>query len=172
MDERGHVAADQVDSLEHILLSGLGKRSGRAFIISTSAANDAHPFSVWLDQEQDGVYRQEHRPPPGLPVDNLDSLIEANPGASQGIGQSLNWLQAQARRAVSRGGSKFASFRLYNRNERVSDETRDVLLTVAPPNRPLTGCRRAPKVNLWWRRCGDSGAASERRRDHPTTPFL
>ncbi len=37
MDERGHWQADQGDALEHALLSGLGKRGGRALIISTSA---------------------------------------------------------------------------------------------------------------------------------------
>lgn len=130
MDERGHWAADQGDALEHALLSGLGKRGGRALIISTSAANDAHPFSVWLDQDTLGVYRQEHRPVAGLPADDLASLKEANPGAVAGIGSSLDWLQGQARRAIARGGSTLTSFRLYNRNERVSGETRDVLLTV------------------------------------------
>lgn len=44
MDERGHWAADQGDALEHALLSGLGKRGGRALIISTSAADDATRF--------------------------------------------------------------------------------------------------------------------------------
>ena len=130
MDERGHWTADQGDTLEHALLSGLGKRGGRALIISTSAADDAHPFSVWLDQEQAGVYRQEHRPAPGLPADDLDSLRQANPGAAAGIGASLEWLQGQARRAIARGGSTLTSFRLYNRNERISGESRDVLLTV------------------------------------------
>ena len=130
MDERGHWEDAKGDDLEHALLSGLGKRGGRALIISTSAASDAHPFSVWLDQEQEGVYRQEHRPPPGLPADDLDSLKEANPGAELGIGSSREWLQAPARRAIARGGSTLTSFRLYNRNERVSAETRDVLLTV------------------------------------------
>ncbi|MBI1416076.1 MAG: terminase [Limimaricola sp.] len=130
MDERGHWAKDQGDALEHALLSGMGKRGGRALIISTSAADDAHPFSVWLDQDQPGVYRQEHRPAPGLPADDIASLKEANPGAEFGIGSNLEWLQGQARRAIARGGSTLTSFRLYNRNERVSAETRDVLLTV------------------------------------------
>ncbi|SHK36061.1 Phage terminase-like protein, large subunit, contains N-terminal HTH domain [Shimia gijangensis] len=130
MDERGHWAADQGDTLEHALLSGIGKRGGRALIISTSAPDDAHPFSVWLDETQEGVYVQEHRPSPGLPADDLASLKEANPGAAHGIGSSLEWLRGQARRAIARGGSTLTSFRLYNRNERVSGETRDVLLTV------------------------------------------
>ncbi len=130
MDERGHWQADKGDDLEHALLSGLGKRGGRALIISTSAATDAHPFSVWLDEDTPGVYRQEHRPPPGLPADDLESLKLANPGAVAGIGSSIEWLQGQARRAIARGGSTLTTFRLYNRNERVSGETRDVLLTV------------------------------------------
>lgn len=130
MDERGHWPEGKGDDLEHALLSGLGKRGGKALIISTSAPNDAHPFSVWLDEEQPGVYRQEHRAAPGLPADDIDSLRAANPGAEHGIGSSLEWLQMQARRAIKRGGSTLTSFRLYNRNERVSGEARDVLLTV------------------------------------------
>jgi phage terminase large subunit-like protein len=129
MDERGHWQADQGDALEQALLSGLGKRAGRALIISTSAPDDAHPFSVWLDHVQSGVYRQEHRPSPGLPADDLESLKEANPGAVHGIGSSIEWLQGQAERAIARGGSTLTAFRLYNRNERVSGESRDVLLT-------------------------------------------
>lgn len=130
LDERGHWQKDQGDALEHALLSALGKRNGRALIISTSAPDDAHPFSKWLDEEQAGVYRQEHRPAPGLPADDVASLLMANPGAEHGIGASLEWLQAQARRAIARGGSALTTFRLYNRNERVSGETRDLLLTV------------------------------------------
>jgi phage terminase large subunit-like protein len=130
MDERGHWERDKGDALEHALLSGCGKRGGRALIISTSAADDAHPFSKWLDDDQPGVYRQEHRPAPGLPADDVESLLVANPGSSHGIGASLEWLEAQARRAIARGGSTLTSFRLYNRNERVSGETRDLLLTV------------------------------------------
>lgn len=130
MDERGHWEADKGDALEHALLSGLGKRSGRALIISTSASDDAHPFSKWLDEPPEGTYVQEHRPAPGLPADDLESLALANPGAKYGIGSSIQWLQAQARRAISRGGTALTSFRLYNRNERVSGENRDVLLTL------------------------------------------
>src|SRR3546814_17151383 len=85
MDERGHWPLDQGDALEHALLSGLGKRGGRALIISTSAPDDAHPFSKWLDEEQAGVYRQEHRPATGLPADDVESLLLANPGAKHGI---------------------------------------------------------------------------------------
>lgn len=130
LDERGHWARDQGDELEHAILSALGKRGGRALIISTSAPDDAHPFSKWLDDEQASVYAQDHRPAPGLPADDLASLLIANPGAKHGIGSSVEWLKAQARLAITRGGSTLTSFRLYNRNERVSGESRDVLLTV------------------------------------------
>ena len=129
LDERGHWALDKGDALEHALLTGLGKRGGRALIISTSAADDSHPFSRWLDEPQEGVFIQEHRPAPSLPADDRDSLLVANPGARIGIGASVEWLEAQGRRAIQRGGSTLASFRLYHRNERVSAENRDVLLT-------------------------------------------
>lgn len=130
LDERGHWALDRGDELEHALLSGLGKRGGRALLISTSASDDAHPFSRWIDDPVPGSYVQEHRPAPGLPADDRESLLVANPGAEHGIGGSLNWLEAQARRAIARGGSSLTSFRLYNRNERVSGECRDLLITV------------------------------------------
>lgn len=129
LDERGHWDAAKGDELEAALLSGLGKRSGKALIISTSAADDSHPFSTWCDVAQEGVYIQEHRPAPGLPADDLASIKEANPGAVAGIGADLKWLQAEARRAIRRGGSTLTNYRLFNRNERVADETRDVLLT-------------------------------------------
>lgn len=130
MDERGHWPLDRGDELEAALMTGLGKRRGKALLISTSAPDDAHPFSRWLDQPPPGTYVQEHRPPPGLPADDRDSILIANPGAEHGVGASVEWLQASARRAIARGGSTLAGFRLYHRNERVSAETRDVLLTV------------------------------------------
>jgi phage terminase large subunit-like protein len=129
LDERGHWERDRGDELEHALLSGLGKRGGRALIISTSAADDTHPFSRWLDDPPPGTFAQEHRPPPGLPADDLESLLIANPGADHGIGATAEWLQSAARRAIARGGSALQTFRLYNRNERVSGECRDLLLT-------------------------------------------
>ena len=129
LDERGHWPLEKGDELEAALLSGLGKRGGRALIISTSAADDTHPFSKWIDDPLPGTYVQEHRPPPGLPADDVPSLLEANPGALHGIGSSLEWLQATAGRAIARGGSSLSSFRLYNRNERISDESRDSLIT-------------------------------------------
>ena len=130
LDERAHWKAGRGEDLEHALLSGLGKRSGRALIISTSADSDAHPFSVWLDNPEPGVYLQEHRADPGLPADDRASLLAANPGSEHGIGSSIEWLQGQARRAIARGGSTLQSFRLFNRNERVSGEDRDSLITL------------------------------------------
>ena len=130
MDERGHWPLDRGDELEAAILSGLGKRGGRALMISTSAADDAHPFSRWLDDPLPLTYVQEHRPPPGLPADDRESLLLANPGCPFGVGASLEWLEGQARRAIARGGSSLTSFRLYNRNERVSGESRDLLITL------------------------------------------
>lgn len=130
LDERGHWALDRGDELEHALLSGLGKRGGRAFLISTSASDDTHPFSRWIDDPLPGTFVQEHRPAPGLPADDRDSLLIANPGAVHGIGSSIDWLESQAKRAIARGGSTLTSFRLYNRNERVSGEARDMLVTL------------------------------------------
>src|SRR3546814_17203161 len=125
MDERGHWPLDQGDALEHALLSGLGKRGGRALIISTSAPDDAHPFSKWLDEEQAGVYRQEHRPAPGLPADDVESLLLANPGAKHCLGASLAWPPAPAPRAITRGGHTLAPFRPHNRTvRRQTDERR------------------------------------------------
>lgn len=130
MDERGHWPDDKGDDLEAALLSGLGKRAGRCLMISTSAANDTHSFSQWLDTPPDGCYAQEHRPAPGQPADDMDSIIEANPGAKSGIGSTPKWLQEQAQRAIARGGSALSSYRLFNRNERVSGERRDMLLDI------------------------------------------
>lgn len=130
LDERGHWPLAQGDELEAALLTGLAKRDGRALIISTSASSDAHPFSMWLDREAPGVYRQEHRPEPGLPADDVASLIEANPGAKHGIGPSLDRLKADAALALERGGSALSRFRLLSRNERVQEDNRDVLLSL------------------------------------------
>ncbi len=130
MDERAAWEREKGDSLENAILSGLGKRDGRAIIISTSAPDDANTFSRWLDDPPPGTYVQEHRPPMGLPADDMDSLLIANPGAAEGIGSTPEWLVAQARRAIARGGSALSSFRNLNRNERISTEDRSVLVTV------------------------------------------
>ena len=100
MDERGHWQSDKGDALEQALLTGLGKRGGKALLISTSAPDDTHPFSRWIDNPPPGAYVQEHRPAPGLPADDLASIIQANPGAEYGVGASIEWLQASARRAI------------------------------------------------------------------------
>jgi phage terminase large subunit-like protein len=130
LDERAAWEREKGDLLENAILSGLGKRDGKALIISTSAPDDANTFSRWLDEPPPGTYVQEHRPPFGLPADDAESLLIANPGSAEGIGASLEWLQAQARRAIARGGSALSSFRNLNRNERVSTEDRSVLVTV------------------------------------------
>lgn len=130
LDERAAWEREKGDTLENAILSGLGKRDGRALIISTSAPDDANTFSRWLDEPPPGTFVQEHRPPFGLPADDAESLLIANPGAREGIGASLDWLQAQARRAIARGGSALSSFRNLNRNERVSSEDRSVVVTV------------------------------------------
>lgn len=130
LDERAAWEREKGDLLENAILSGLGKRNGKALIISTSAPDDANTFSKWLDEPPPGTFVQEHRPPFGLPADDLDSLLIANPGAAEGIGASADWLMAQARRAIARGGSALSSFRNLNRNERVSTEDRSVLITI------------------------------------------
>jgi len=130
LDERAAWEKEKGDTLENAILSGLGKRAGRALIISTSAPDDTNTFSRWMDEPPPGCFVQEHRPSPGLPADDLDSLLIANPGAAEGIGASAEWLVAQARRAIARGGSALSSFRNLNRNERVASDDRSVLLTV------------------------------------------
>lgn len=130
LDERAAWEREKGDALENAILSGLGKRNGKALIISTSAPDDANTFSRWMDEPPPGTYVQEHRPPFGLPADDRESLLIANPGAIEGIGASLEWLQAQARRAIARGGTALSSFRNLNRNERVSTDDRSVLITV------------------------------------------
>ncbi|MGR3545828.1 MAG: terminase large subunit domain-containing protein [Roseovarius sp.] len=130
LDERAAWEREKGDNLENNILSGLGKKGGRALIISTSAPDDANTFSRWMDVPPPGTYVQEHRPPMGLPADDLDSLLIANPGAVEGIGATPDWLVSQARRAIARGGSALSSFRNLNRNERVSSEDRSVLVTV------------------------------------------
>ncbi|KAA8616319.1 terminase [Salipiger aestuarii] len=173
MDERAAWEREKGDNLENAILSGLGKRDGKALIISTSAPDDANTFSRWLDEPPPGTYVQEHRPSFGLPADDLDSLLIANPGAVEGIGSSPEWLVAQARRAIARGGSALSSFRNLNRNERVSTEDRSVLVTVdewlaaevAPEDLPardgecvlgvdLGGSRSMSAAAAYWPRTG------------------
>lgn len=173
LDERAAWEREKGDNLENAILSGLGKRDGRALIISTSAPDDANTFSRWLDEPPPGTYVQEHRPEPGLPPDDLDSLLVANPGAVEGIGSTPEWLVAQARRAIARGGSALSSFRNLNRNERVAADDRSVLVTVdewlaaevAPDDLPerdgpvvlgvdLGGSRSMSAAALYWPETG------------------
>jgi len=130
LDERAAWEREKGDNLENAILSGLGKRDGKALIISTSAPDDTNTFSRWMDEPPPGSYVQEHRPEAGLPPDDLESLLIANPGARQHIGATPDWLVAQAKRAIARGGSALSSFRNLNRNERVASDDRSVLVTI------------------------------------------
>lgn len=173
LDERAAWERQKGDDLENAILSGLGKRDGKALIISTSAPDDANTFSRWLDEPPPGTYVQEHRPDFGLPADDLESLLVANPGSKEGIGSTPAWLQAQAQRAISRGGSALSSFRNLNRNERVASDDRSVLVTVdefmasevAPDDLPprdgpcvlgvdLGGSRSMSAAALYWPHTG------------------
>lgn len=145
MDERGFWPDDKGDRLESALLSALGKKNGRACMLSTSASTDSHSFSRWLDEKTPGVYTQEHRAPDGCAPDSLEALKEANPAAAAGVGVSLDWLQAEARRCIARGSSTLSNFRLFNLNQRVADEDRQMLIStdewlaceVGPDDLPL-----------------------------------
>jgi phage terminase large subunit-like protein len=130
MDERAAWPEPKGSTLENALLTGALKRAGRTLIISTSAATDAHPFSRWLDDETEGVYRQEHRAPATSQPDDLKAIKAANPGARYGIGPKLSDLQTAARRAMSRGGSSLAAYRLLHLNERISDSTNEPLVNL------------------------------------------
>lgn len=129
-DEIGHWAEPKGSELFASLESGIGKRQGKMLLISTSASTDSHLFSQLLDNPPSRTFKIEHRPPPGMPLDDMDGLRQANPGAEYGIGAPLSWLKEQAERAIARGGSAAANFRLYNLNQRVSADSREMLLTV------------------------------------------
>lgn len=129
-DERAAWRAGRGEEMEAALLTGIGKRDGRMLIISTSAPDDANPFSQWCDNPPTACYVQEHRPSPNLDADDYDSLMIANPGSVEGIGAKPEWLQQQAQQAMQRGGATLASFRNLHRNERVAAEGRDVLVQV------------------------------------------
>jgi phage terminase large subunit-like protein len=130
LDERGHWLDERGDALEAAITSAAGKRAGRVLVISTSAASDAHAFSKLLDEPGEGVFVREYRAPDDLAPDDLEAIRAANPGAVEGIGSSEEWLQAAARRALARGGSALSNFRLYHLNQRVSHESRAVLISV------------------------------------------
>lgn len=128
-DERGHWAP-KGDDVEAAILSGISKRGGRYCMISTSAPDDNHEFSRWLDDPPEGTYTQEHRAPDGMPLDDAQGLIAANPGCQSGVGPQLPELQKAARRAIARGGFAELQFRLYVLNQRVPSDNRMVVLTV------------------------------------------
>lgn len=130
LDERGHWLDERGDALEAAITSAAGKRQGRVLVISTSAASDTHAFSKLLDEPGDGVFVREYRAPIDLAPDDIEAIRAANPGAVEGIGSSEEWLVAAARRAIARGGSALSSFRLYHLNQRVSHESRAVLISV------------------------------------------
>jgi phage terminase large subunit-like protein len=129
-DERAAWRPGRGEEMEAALLTSLGKRDGRMVMLSTSAPDDANSFSQWCDRPPTGCYVQEHRPAPGLPADDYDSLMLANPGAVEGIGARPDWLVRQAQQAMERGGTALASFRNLHRNERVAAEGRDMLVAL------------------------------------------
>lgn len=128
-DERGFWPI-KGDELEETILSSLAKRQGRYAMISTSAPDDTHEFSKWLDEPGEGTYCQEHRAPDGLPLDDKQALLAANPGALSGVGPQLPDLLKSARRAIQRGGYAEQKFRLLVLNQRVPSDDRAVVLTV------------------------------------------
>lgn len=130
LDERAAWMASRGAELEAALLTSLGKRGGRAIIISTSAPDDGNDFSRWLDTPPSGTYVQEHRAAEGLPADDWPSLLDANPGSPEGIGATREWLLAAARQAMERGGAALAHFRNLHRNERVNTESRGALIDI------------------------------------------
>jgi phage terminase large subunit-like protein len=129
-DEIGHWDEAKGGALFAALESGIGKRQGKMLLISTSASDDTHMFSQFLDEPPSKSFVMELRPEPNLPLDDVGSLKLANPGAEHGIGAPLDWLIEQAQRATKRGGSAAANFRLYNRNERTATDERELLLRV------------------------------------------
>lgn len=129
-DEFGHWHPEKGMQLHAALETSAGKRGAKMVIISTSASDDAHPFSQMLDNPPPQSFIIECRAPLGMPADDLDGIKAANPGSEFGIGPSLDWLTAQARVAIQRGGQALTGFRLYSLNQRVSDVGKAQLLTV------------------------------------------
>ncbi|WP_254433647.1 terminase TerL endonuclease subunit [Paracoccus yeei] len=166
-DEFGHWSPDKGMQLHAALETSAGKRRAKTIIISTSASDDAHPFSQMLDNPPPHSFIIECRAPLGQPADDLDGIKAANPGAEHGIGPSLEWLQQQARVAIQRGGQALTGFRLYSLNQRVSDVGKAQLVTAdewqacevtdLPPREgdciiglDLGGSRSMSAVALYW----------------------
>ena len=166
-DEFGHWHPDKGMQLHAALETSAGKRRAKTIVISTSASDDAHPFSQMLDNPPPHSFISECRAPLGQPADDLDGIKAANPGAEHGIGPSLQWLQDQARVAIQRGGQALTGFRLYSLNQRVSDVGKAQLVTAdewqacevtdLPPREgdciiglDLGGSRSMSAVALYW----------------------
>lgn len=128
LDERAAWMDSRGAELEAAILTSLGKRNGKAAIISTAAPNDQNAFSQWCDNPPEGAYVQVHAAEPGHPADELEGILAANPGTPHGIGPDLKWLQRAARQAMRRGGPALAAFKNLHRNERTSIEAREVLI--------------------------------------------
>jgi phage terminase large subunit-like protein len=129
LDERAAWMPSRGAELEAAILTSLGKRGGRCAIISTSAPDDGNDFSRWLDTPPSGTYAQEHRAADlGCAPDDAEALLQANPGCAEGIGATLDWLQAAGRQAAERGGAALAHFRNLHLNQRVNAEARAVLI--------------------------------------------
>lgn len=129
-DERGHWELERGDLAESVHMTGAAKVGGKVLMISTSSENDLHTFSRWMDDPPPHTFVMEFRPKAGLPADDMESLLEANPGAEFGVGASPDDLLKAATVAIKRGGSALTRFRWLVRNERVADENRCVVLTV------------------------------------------
>ena len=116
--------------MESVLLTAQPKRDGMVLIVSTSAESDQHPFSQWLDNESEGVFRLDYRAPPQSQPDDAKALAAANPGSRYGVGPSIKSLQASARRAMQRGGAALTAFRNLHLNERIADSSLEPVVTV------------------------------------------
>lgn len=129
-DEFGHWHPEKGMQLHSALETSAGKRRAKMVIISTSASDDTHPFSQMLDTPPPHSFVIECRAPLGMPADDVEGIKAANPGSEFGIGPTVEWLVAQARVAIQRGGQALTGFRLYSLNQRVSDVGKAQLLTV------------------------------------------
>lgn len=128
LDERAAWREGRGDEMESAILTSLGKRDGRALLISTSAPDDGNAFLRWLNTPPTGTYTQEHRTQPDLPADDWPSLLQANPGIPDGIGPTKDRVERAAQQAVERGGNALASCRNLHRNERINTEARAMLI--------------------------------------------
>lgn len=68
-DEFGHWHPEKGMQLHAALETSAGKRRARMVLISTSASDDTHPFSVMLDTPPPNSFIIECRAPLGMPAD-------------------------------------------------------------------------------------------------------